>query len=463
MISFVNHYNYHTDAYDLGIYNNSIFQYSHYFNNHHPLGHESVTNFLGDHFSLYTIFFSPLCFLFGTYTLLIVQIATIIIGGLGVYKLVKKWHPDSFLPDAALFHFLAFYGILSAMAAEYHDNVVASMVVPWLIYFLNEGRLKPAAFMAVLICVGKENMPLWLFCICIGLALVYWKDKRKRLFALVTGFSALIYAVIIIKVVMPSMVKQEYQHAHLTYSILGSTPGEVLINLFTKTRYIFTAIFTNVTPYNYFDGIKGETFMCLLLSGGLGLLIRPEYLIMVLPIIAQKMFNDDMTKWGINSHYSIEFVPIVVIAFYSSLMYFKGARFKIAISLFFCLLTYSTTFCKMYNRKSQWYSEGLGSLFSEHHYFSFFNKTDVENTISKIPDNASLSALSCFVPHVAFRKEIYMFPDIHTADYIFVAETPRAYPLQGDALHNELMKYKNSPDWEIVSEINGIYLFHKKH
>src|ERR1041385_5312688 len=90
LLSLVNHYNYHTYSFDLGIYNNSIYQYGHFINNPHPYGHDAVTNFLGDHFALYTIILSPLHYLFGTYTLLYVQIASVLFGGAGIYKLVKS-------------------------------------------------------------------------------------------------------------------------------------------------------------------------------------------------------------------------------------------------------------------------------------------------------------------------------------------------------------------------------------
>ena len=268
LLSLVNHYNYHTYAYDLGIYNNSIYQYGHLLNNHHSYLHASVTNFLGDHFSLYTIILSPLHYIFGTYTLLYVQIASILFGGAGIYKLVKNWYPTSFLPEIALFHFFCFYGIFSALSFDYHDNVVGTMFVPWFLYYLHNNKLKYAAIVALLIVISKENMALWLFCICLGLVFLYKKDKQKRNFAIITGISAIIYAAIIISIVMPSMVKPGASASHFQYSILGNNLGELFETLIYKTKYIARALFCNVTIDSYVDGVKEETYTCLLLSGG---------------------------------------------------------------------------------------------------------------------------------------------------------------------------------------------------
>ncbi len=455
-LSLVNHQNFHTYAYDLGIYNNSIYQYGHLINNPHPYGHNAVTNFLGDHFSLYTIILSPLHYLFGTYTLLYVQIASILFGGVGIYKLVKNWHPNTYLPEIALFHFFAFYGIFSALSFDYHDNVVGTMFVPWFIYFLHINKLKWATLMAVLIVISKENMPLWLFSICLGLIVLYRNDKRRRVYLTIVGASSVVYALTIINCVMPAFVQHGANASHVQYSIFGDSVLETIIY---KTRYIITAMFTNVSGSTFDDNIKEETYMCLLLSGGLCLLIRLEYAIMLVFIILQKMLNDDAGKWGINGHYSAELAPIVIIAFYSTLNYFENTKFKLVISVFFCLLTYSTTFTKMFIRDSYWYNEENGNLFSKYHYQSYYSHADVEKIIKMIPDDANLSALSCFGPHVAFRKNIYMFPDVTNANYILVAESPKDYPLQGDILHLEIMKYKNSPNWRMDAEINGIYLF----
>jgi uncharacterized membrane protein len=461
MISLVNHYNFRTYAYDLGIYNNSIYQYSHLINNHHPYGHIYITNFLGDHFALYTIILSPLYYLFGSYTLLYVQIASIIFGGIGIYKLVKCWHPNSYIPEIALFHFFCFYGIFSALSFDYHDNVVGTMFVPWFIYFIHLNKLKYAALMALIIAIGKENMPIWLFSICLGLIVLYRNDKKRRTFALITGILSLVYAFIIVSFVIPSFLKPGQNVSHFTYSVLGENSSQILETVIYKTKYLVTALFCNINGITYDDGVKEETYMCLLLSGGLALFLRIEYAIMLLSIIAQKVLSDDVGKWGINCHYSIEFAPIVVIAFYSSLNYFENIKFKIGVSLFFCLLTYSTTFGKFFTRTSHWYSPIQNNPFLEAHYKSEFDKTDVDKIIDMIPEKAKLSSNSCFGPHVAFRKYIYLFPDVYDAEYIFVADVPYEFPLSGEALHNEIMFYKNSANWETVTKINSLYLFKK--
>ncbi|MCA6436365.1 MAG: DUF2079 domain-containing protein [Bacteroidetes bacterium] len=458
--SLVNHYNFRTYSFDLGIYNNSIFQYSHFINNPHPFAHEFVTNFLGDHFALYTIIFSPLAYVFGSYTLLIFQISAVIFGGIGVYKIVKYKYPDSFLAEISIFHFYSFYGIYSALAYDYHDNVVASMFIPWFILAILKNQTYKTIGWAVMICVGKENMPLILAFISCGM-IFNTKLKQQRILLALISVISLIYMYIVINMVMPTMLVNREKIGHLRYTILGGSLSEILENLIFKSRYLISALFTNVSIDKTVDWIKEETFFCLFMAGGIGLLIRLEFLLMILPILVQKMYNDDFGKWGINSHYSIEFAPIIVLSLYFSLEKISLKQMY-GFAFLFSFLSFSTTFSKLTYRRSYWYSEENTNIFFHHHYYTRVDRYVFNEMCKLIPEEAKLSTASMFSPHLAFRKEIYAFPDTKKADHIFIAESRFDYPLSGDLLHQEILKYINSDEWEIIKQMGDMYLFRRK-
>ena len=87
-LSFVNHYNFRTYGWDLGINQNAIFDYAHLRWNDCMIMQPSFKNVLADHFSLYPLIISPLYWIFGSYTMLIFQWAAILFGGLGVFRFV---------------------------------------------------------------------------------------------------------------------------------------------------------------------------------------------------------------------------------------------------------------------------------------------------------------------------------------------------------------------------------------
>ena len=66
-------------------YTNALYDYSHLNWNDSTVFKSGAENLLADHFDLYLILFAPLSLIFKTYTLLIVQIVFILIGGMGIY------------------------------------------------------------------------------------------------------------------------------------------------------------------------------------------------------------------------------------------------------------------------------------------------------------------------------------------------------------------------------------------
>ena len=178
-ISLVNHYLFRTYALDLGLYNNAIYYYSKLkFVNNGILDLE-YSNLLSAHFELYPFFISPLRWIFGSYTLLIFQIASILFGGYGAYKYIFFKSGSKKLSIIAMIHFFSIWGIFSALGFDYHNNVIAAMLVPWFFLAFDKRNFRTSGFIFILILFGKENMALWGSFIALGLMLLNLKDKIK--------------------------------------------------------------------------------------------------------------------------------------------------------------------------------------------------------------------------------------------------------------------------------------------
>ena len=465
LISLVNHYNYRTYAFDLGIYNNCLYQYGHFHKNHYPYLHYMFTNFLSDHFSLYTVILSPLYYIFGTPTLLYIQILSVLFGSIGIHRLIKKRFDQPYLPEIAMIHYLSFFGIYSALAFDYHDNVVSAMLVPWFLFYFDSKKIKLTIVFAILIVIGKENMPIWLAFVCFGLFLLNYKDKAKRNFALILAFSSLVYVVIILKIVMPSMdpIMAKNGYNAFKYTILGNNFNEIMSNVIHNPLKIINALFvSHIDNLPELKDIKLELYTCLLFSGGWMLLFRPQYLVMLIPIIAQKVFSDDFGKWGISNHYSIEFAPIVIICFYDGVNFIKKQKLRLVLAAVVCISTLYITYAKMEDRASIYYHKVEGCFYLKAHYKSEFRKKEVKRVFKLIPAEANVSALNMFCPHLSFRKNIYQYPDVHDAEYVLLANTKNAYPVRGKELDQQIKGYLASPLWETLSASKGIYLFKKK-
>lgn len=459
LISLVNHYCFRTYALDLGLYTNALYDYAHFSGNDSSVFKETTENILADHFDLYLPLFSPLIYLFGTYTLLIVQIVFILIGATGIYRLIEHRFPDSGLKNYALTYFLVFFGIYSALAFDYHSNVVASMLVPWLFLAVDKRQLLKAALLALAILIGKENLSLWMIFIGLGLFIKYFKDVRLRYFLVGIILFSVIYFIAITGYVMPCLSSAgKYPHFH--YSKLGPNAGEALKYLISHPIESLRLLFVNHIPSPEFDHVKAELWIFLILSGFL-CLFRPVYLLMLLPIIGQKLYHDNPAMWGINYQYSIEFAPIFAIGVFETIAGWKQKRVRVIASLVSIFLAFVCSVRSM-DRSIMYSEKSRIRVYQSNHYKREFPIDEAYRLIEKIPADAIVSAHSCFLPHMALRPTIYQFPIVKDAAYIFLSPKEGTYPLNQEQFDAEVDRLIHAPEWEVIVQSENFILLKKK-
>ena len=135
LISLVNHYLFKTYALDLGLYTHALYDYANFRMADCSLFRPQAQNLFSDHFDLYLPLLSPLVYVFGSYTLLLVQIVAALLGGWGVYKLISLYTDDGLMPVLAASVFFVSFGVIHAIAFDFLSNVLTSMMWPWLLYF----------------------------------------------------------------------------------------------------------------------------------------------------------------------------------------------------------------------------------------------------------------------------------------------------------------------------------------
>jgi Predicted membrane protein (DUF2079). len=174
---------------------------------------------------------------------------------------------------------------------------------------------------------------------------------------------------------------------------------------------VIRALFVSHLEPSRYQGIKGEFYLVMLLSGGVFTLIRPTYLPMVLPLIAIKMLNDDVQKWGINYHYSIEFAPLITFALFGYLSGLSSARKQQWLAGGLLLLSLGVHVWKLENRRSVWYKPDRSQFYHKAHYQRYFDVDKVHRALhQQIPGQAKVSAHTKLAPHLAFRDTAYVFP-----------------------------------------------------
>lgn len=460
LLSLINHYNFRTYAYDMGVQNNALYDYAHFRFNNCTLLQPELKNYLSEHFELFTILFSPFSYLFGTYTLLIFQILAVLAGGYGVYKYIKEVSASKEIAFLAQLHFYFFYGIFSALNYDFHSNVIGATFVPWLFYFFHRKKWKETILVFILFISTKENMPLWAAFVCMGIALLYWKNKIQRGIALSLSLVAFGYFLLVVLYLMPFLANEgeAYVQIRSNYSAVGSSLGEIVTTFFTKPVYVLKLLFLNHTGSIWGDYYKMETYLFVLLSGGGLLFFRPQFILMLLPVFAQKMFHNDFLKWGIGDHYSIEFAPLLSLGAFYVLSTIRKEKIKRYFSYLTLVLSIAICF-RSFDRSYTYFDRDRHRIYQERHYKKDYSVTEAHLALTLIPKEAKVSAQSPFVPHLAFRDYIYQFPVINDADYVVISYEENPYPLTKQSFTVQVAMLMMSDKWEKIYDKNKMVIF----
>ena len=209
LLAFVNHYLFKTFALDLGLYTNALYDYGHGQFNDKGVFKPVAENLLSDHFDLYLMLFSPLSWIFKSYTLLVVQCAAVVAGGFGIYFLLNENEQTRPFRIWGMTIFYLFFGTLAALAYDYHSNVISAIALPFFFLMINRKSWGKAFALLVFMCLGKENVSLFLFFVSLGLFWKYFKWKESRKYLLLFAAFSVVYFLFMVKWVMPTIAGEK--------------------------------------------------------------------------------------------------------------------------------------------------------------------------------------------------------------------------------------------------------------
>lgn len=470
LISFVNHINFRTSSLDLGMFNQALYSFSHRKMNYFTLdlaGKSPI--YFADHFSPLTLLYTPFYFLFGSWTLLIIQIASVILGAMGCYKVARLKLPTMKSPWLVLLFFLAQWAIISALAFDFHNNVVAAMLIPWFFYFQMTKRRWAAILMFVLVLLAKENMALWMFFILAGMALSRglkdWKENLKLAlrFEFPLMLISLVYFYVVVSKIMPSLSQGEALNQIARFGKLGNSIPEIAKNVILHPIDTFKLLFWSQLTDPLSFGIKKELHWVVFFSGGFALILRPAYLLMLVPIYAQKLFSDNMGMWGINGQYSIEFTPIIALAMIDLAVKLRTDKQRFILWSSAAFLAVLINFITLKERTSFWYEATTHDFMKKAHYDSGgLNIAYANKVIHSIPENIPVSASPCFGPRLANRDRLYHFPVINDAQIIVLVKSTRStYPVTPEQQTEIVNHLIESNQFKIRSNKNDILILER--
>jgi uncharacterized membrane protein len=401
----------------------------------------------------------------GTYTLIIIQNSLILLAAWYSYKLIKLETDNLWLTSGVILYFFLLFGRYSAFGTDVNLAIMAACFVPVFLYYFEIRKYLIAFIILILSLFSRENMPIWFIFIFVVLMLMHWKEKKAVIYSLAGIVVSIVYFIILFKVFIPGIETPGVKYALFNYSALGSGPGEALKFTLLHPLETIKLFFVNHLSNPEYNKVKLEFYITYLISGGFVLLYRPKYMIWFIPIVAQKVLNDDFFRWGLATYYSVEIVTFLPISVFLVLSSIKTIKLQNALAGLVCVCSLAMTIHKMdsSNHQVPWtFYKAKIKFYDKSFYEPPFDVKKVNQLLKQIPENAKVSASNIITPHIAQRQFIYFFPTVKDADYIVFSMLDNNYLMSAEENDKHRNNYLGSPEWQIIEKEYPVFLLKKK-
>jgi len=455
-----NHYYFRTYAFDYAVYNFTFWDFAHFHSSIIPCYHVFMNTgmtFLQNHFTFIFIYLIPvywmLNWLTGSYTLMIIQVTLILWSAWNLYKLIRLKTNDDWLAVISVLYYFLLQGHYSSFTADCNICTMAfCLVTPFLFYFESK-KYVASSILLVLLFFAREDISLYFIFIFSTLIAWHWKEKKIVRYCIAGMLSSIICFILTFKVFIPMCETSDAHYVLFQYSALGKNPLEAFLYIINHPINTFKLLYTNPLPDHTIDGVKMEFYMVYFISGGFLLLLRPQYFIWFIPLIAQKMFNDSPIRWSILWYYGDPVTTMLPISVFLITSVFKIKWIRYSIAALVCALALYITWYKadIHNRALVWGDTVKENIFDPKFFHPDYNAAKIHADLKLIPPDAKICASESILPHLSQRKYPYEFPDVEDAEYIAVFTFKNNYMMSDSAYSKTVNKYINNPSWKIIA------------
>ncbi len=378
------------NAYDLGIYDQSIWAYSRL----QPTLDNTVLrtpNALGNHFQPILVLLAPVDWVWqDARGILVAQGVLLALASLPIYL----WARERLGAMAALLFqlaYLVFWGVLGGNLYDFHEVALAAPIVSLSLYALLTHRTRLLWATVVLGLVTKENLALTFAALGVYALVV---QRRSRLGLSVVAVSVAWFA-IVLKAILPWATGAPY--AHWFYPALGAGPGSALLHL---VEHPLGTIRLFITPH------AKQVALFDLFAAWLLLPLVSPLLIVMLPTLGERFLADRPEYWAQGFHYSLVVAPMLAFAAIDTTAcvarLFAG-RTRIAIPVVLAAGALVAGLAFSFAR--------LRPLDELGRYTSAAHAAEIRSCLRTIPSGSSVAATSALVPHLSQRRRIWVLDD----------------------------------------------------
>lgn len=404
------------------------------------------SNIFGIHLNPILFAFLPIYILFPfPQTLLIIQSFLITSSGIILFFISKRLLKNNLLSILLQLSLLGYFPLVSSVLSEFHAFSLSIFFGLLLIYASVRSNHQFYLISLALFLFVQENTAI--STIFFGLFLSLKSSTRK--IGLITTIVSIIYFYLCIKVIIPSFSNYGHYLFENTYgSPLGNSLNEIFINSVRNPVLLFKTL---ITPQN----IKYLTSLLLPLSPLI--IFSPTTVLVSLSALATNLLSGAAILKSQMMHYeslAIPFLYYTLLLGINNILLFIPSKQK--ATLYTCTILV-IIFSFLGYRKFT--STRINYHVLTQNLYQPLDK-DIDELISSIPTNASVSTQDYLSGHLSNRQELYLFPVyFQKVDYVLVS-TIRTWPLTQEE-NDKYIKQLTDKNHQIIAQKNNLVLIQK--
>jgi uncharacterized membrane protein len=367
---------------------------------------------LGSHFDPILAVLAPLWWIWPSpELLLVVQAGAVAAGALPVFWLARA-HLDSERTAAALaLAYLLYPPVQWLTASDFHAVSLATPLLLFAWWFLDERRLLPFAFCAAAALATKEHVGLTVAAMGVWYAVRYREPRTGAAIAVAAGSVALFAALVVVPHFAPAGVSA------------------------FESRYDAPSL----------DGRDLSYLAALFLPLGLLPLVAPLALLPALPELGLNLLSSTITQTSVKTHYAATAIPALLAAtVYGVARIGERAGYVAALAALAGAVALGPV--------------GRVDIDAGPH------DAAARRALAVLPEDAPVSATNALGAHLSDRRRIFSFPVLREAEWVAVDSTRLTYldSLRPQRSRPALAALRRDPDWRLVFAEDGILVFRKR-
>jgi uncharacterized membrane protein len=449
-LSILRHRAFETGRYDLGNMVQTVWNTAHGHFLQMTGGDGVQISRLAAHFDPILAAFAPLWLIWPSPEMLLtVQAILVALGALPVYWLARKHLGTERAGLAFALAYLLYPATEWLTLNEFHPVALACPFLLFAFWYLDEDRLAPFAVYAALAMTTKEEIGF----VVAGFGIWYLVRRRRGAGAAIAGLGVLVSA-LAITVVIPHFNSGAESSFYGRYDAIGGSAGGIAKTAVTRPWRILEQAFQS-SDVHY--------LLHLLLPLALLFVFAPLVLVAALPELALNQLSATPAQTSIHFHYTAGAIPPLVIGAVlgaAALARRRPARTG-AIAAAVVAIAFAANW--RYGAVPLWGKVPGGEAYQMEAWRITGHDRIAERAVELVPPGAVVSATNVLGAHLSARRKVLSLPKLGDATWVAADEKRPSYldriaPLPAAAA---LVRLRQSPDWRLVFEDDGVLVFHK--